>query len=388
MNFSEIMLNRRSVNFFKKDIEIDNNVLKNIIDFSALSPSASNTQPWKLIIVNDSESKKKLRSAAFDQPKITDASATFIVLGDTEAYKPDNPAYKFLVKNKYIEQEQLPGMLKMIEGLYSNLHKPEHYAIRNASLFAMSIMYSAKMYNWDTHPMIGFNPDSVKKIFNIPDRFIPVMLIAIGKFDDSKVLLKRNERLSSDDISSFNKFEFNQNPNFNNIFTEESAQLTLKGTIFHLVGKIPEKFSQAPDFYVFDNNLKKIKLIELLNKPLIISSVPSLDTPVCSLQTKKFNDILKEYNDKINFVSISCDTPFAQKRFCSESSISFPALSDHKDNNFSLNYGLLISELRLCARSVFIISNQKKIEYIQLVKEISNEPDYSEVINEIKRIVQ
>ncbi|HPN30529.1 MAG TPA: thiol peroxidase [bacterium] len=387
MNFLELAVSRRSVNFFDSSVKITNDILKKIIDLAGLAPSASNTQPWRLIIVNDSQTKMKLKEIAFNQPKISEASATLILLGDTEAYKRTNPIYKSFINKKYMDEKAFDGYMDMMESLYANLHTPEQFAIRNASLFGMSLMYSAKLFGWDTHPMIGFNPAKLKIEFNIPDKFIPVMLIAVGKFDATKKLLPRNDRYSFEDIVSFNSFSENTSPKFENMFMTNNNSVTLKEKTFELAGKLPELNSTAPDFTVLDNNLQTVSLDSLIDKPLVISAVPSIDTPICNIQTKKFNESLLSLKEKINFITISCDTPFAQKRFCSEEALQFPVYSDSKNNFFAINYGVLILELCLCARSVFIIGRDKKIIYKQLVNEISSEPDYNDVINSIKKIL-
>jgi putative NAD(P)H nitroreductase len=386
MNFLDLSLKRRSVNFFKKDVVIDNMTLNKIIDLAQFCPSASNTQPWKLVIVKNEEKKSVLRECAFGQPKVTDASAVFILLGDKEAYKKENPSYKNFIKNGYMTEEEFEGYIKMIEGLYSGLQSPDSFAIRNASLFGMALMYSAEFFGWQTHPMIGYNPKVVSEKFNIPERYIPVMLIAIGKFDDSKTLLKRNERLTMNDFCEYDTFKEKTDLTFKNIFAD-SKKVTLKGNEQKLVGINPEIGKKAPVFDVINNNLEKLTIGNTIDKPIIISSVPSLDTPVCSLQTKKFNDFLMEYKDKIDFMTISCDTPFAQQRFCTTEKIDFPAYSDYSLKNFSINYGVLISDLNLCARAVFIIGKNGILKYKQIVAEISEEPDYNEVIENIKSII-
>lgn len=385
MNFFDVSLKRRSVNYFDSNVSIDDESLKKIIDLAQFCPSSSNLQPWKIFVVRDAEKKALLRSVAFDQPKVTEASANFVLLGDKEGFKPNNPSYQNFVKNGYMTEEALAGYIKMIEGLYAGLQSPESFALRNTSLFASVLMYSAKFFGWDTHPMIGFNPASVSEKFNIPDRYIPVLIIAIGKFDKSKTMLKRNERLTMNDFCSIDTFKDNSKVSFDNIFFN-NKKVTLHGNEFNLSGITPEIKQPISDVNVISNDLKPITISMKSDKPVVISSVPSLDTPVCSIQTKKLNEFLDKYKDKINFMTISCDTPFAQKRFCTEEEINYPAYSDYLFKEFSINFGVLISELNLSARSIFIVDTNGKLAYKQIVNEISEEPDYDAVMSAIDNL--
>jgi thiol peroxidase len=156
--------------------------------------------------------------------------------------------------------------------------------------------------------------------------------------------------------------------------------VTFKGSKVSLVGKIPNVGDIAPGFVAIDNSLKEKTLNDFSNKIKVISSVPSLDTSVCSLETKKIDEMMKKFSDDYIFITISMDLPFAQSRWCGANSVSkVIALSDYKYRSFGYAYGLYIVELGLLARCLFIIDKENKVRYVQLVNEIANEPNYEDL---------
>jgi thiol peroxidase len=156
--------------------------------------------------------------------------------------------------------------------------------------------------------------------------------------------------------------------------------VTFKGNKVSLVGKIPNVGDIAPGFVAIDNSLKEKTLNDFSNKIKIISSVPSLDTSVCSLETKKIDEMMKKFSDDYIFITISMDLPFAQSRWCGTNNVSkVITLSDYKYRSFGYAYGLYIVELGLLARCLFIIDKENKVRYIQLVNEIANEPNYEDL---------
>lgn len=167
--------------------------------------------------------------------------------------------------------------------------------------------------------------------------------------------------------------------------------LKMKGSIVHIL-KEPVKVNEILDFQAVDslNNLNIIKFSDFLKTKKIISSVPSIDTSVCSIQTEKFNsNIAKEFSDYI-VVTISKDLPFAQTRFCKNLKLNsnFHILSDYRNdlNNFANKTNLVIDENQLLARAIMILDENNKILYQQIVSEIASEPDYDEVLNFIKKL--
>lgn len=157
------------------------------------------------------------------------------------------------------------------------------------------------------------------------------------------------------------------------------ATVTMKGNPVSLKGTFPTKGSQAPDFDLVDKDLKDTSLSDFKGKKKIISIVPSLDTPTCSLSTKKFNDAALK--DKTwAFITISCDLPFAQKRFCiSEEAKHVYTLSMMRSKKFAEDYGVLIQDgplAGLCTRAVVVLNEDNKVLHAELVSEIASEPDY------------
>ncbi len=119
-----------------------------------------------------------------------------------------------------------------------------------------------------------------------------------------------------------------------------------------------------------------------------VSSVPSLDTPACDMETRRFNDEAGRLGDDVEMLTISMDLPFAQKRWCGAAGVDkVKTLSDHRDAAFGQAYGVLIKGLRLLARAVFVVDKEGTIRYIELVKEIASEPDYDSVLTAVKELV-
>jgi thiol peroxidase len=130
-----------------------------------------------------------------------------------------------------------------------------------------------------------------------------------------------------------------------------------------------------------------VKLSAYRGKALVIASVPSLDTPVCDMETRRFNDEAANLGADIKLVTISMDLPFAQKRWCGAAGVkNLQTLSDHRQADFGLAYGVLIKELRLLARAVFIVDREGTVQYVQLVKEVTNEPNYEEVLQALNKV--
>ena len=168
-----------------------------------------------------------------------------------------------------------------------------------------------------------------------------------------------------------------------------SGAVTFKGTPLTLAGKALSAGDAAPDFtlHYYEGGLKELKLADLKGKPTLLSVVPSLDTPVCAMQTKKFNDALASLGDKINAVTVSLDLPFAQGRFCTNEGISnMRAASDYQDRNFGNSYGTLIEELKILSRAIFVIDPAGKITYVEYVPEVASEPNYEPALAALKSL--
>ena len=164
---------------------------------------------------------------------------------------------------------------------------------------------------------------------------------------------------------------------------ERVGAITMKGNPLTLIGHEIKVGDQAPDAILVANNLSEVKLSSFKGKKVILSVVPSLDTPVCDLQTRKFNQQALQLTD-VAVLTISKDLPFAQKRWCGAAGASaVKTLSDYR-GNFGETYGVLIKGLGLLARSVFVIDEKGKVTYTQLVKEVTSEPNYDEALKAVK----
>lgn len=169
---------------------------------------------------------------------------------------------------------------------------------------------------------------------------------------------------------------------------ERTGIVEMKGNPLTLIGTEVKVGDIAPDFEVLDNSLLPIKLSSFNDKVVVISTVPSLDTQICDIETRRFSEEAKELGEGVVILTISMDLPFAQKRWGEESDVkNIHLLSDHRDGKFGLSYGVLIKELRLLARTIFIIDTLGKVQYIQYVKETASEPDYDEVLESIKKLI-
>ena len=165
--------------------------------------------------------------------------------------------------------------------------------------------------------------------------------------------------------------------------------VTLQGEPLTLLGPDVQVGQAAPDFTVVDENFSPLKLSDFSGRVVLISAVPSLDTPVCSIQTKRFNGEASKLADKVTVLTISEDLPFAQKRFCSSERIEgHQVLSDHVWREFGQRYGLLIEGMMLLARAVFVVSKDGVISYRQIVSELSEEPDYESALAAAKAAAQ
>lgn len=168
---------------------------------------------------------------------------------------------------------------------------------------------------------------------------------------------------------------------------DRKGRVTMHGDPLTLTGNEMRVGDKAPDFTVLNGELKEAVLKDFAGKVKVISVTPSLDTPVCDLQARMFNSEAAKLPSDVAVLNISMDLPFAITRFCSSAGIDkVKALSDHRDASFGNGYGVLIRELRLLARSIFIIDKDDVIRYIEIVPELSKEPDYKRALEELKKI--
>ena len=173
-----------------------------------------------------------------------------------------------------------------------------------------------------------------------------------------------------------------------NAMPERAGLVTMKGNPVVLVGNEVQSGHMAPDFVAIDNDLKEVRLSSFRGKVVVLSAVPSLDTSVCSLQTRRFNQEAAGLGNDVAILTISMDLPFAQKRWCGAEGVqAVKTLSDHRDAAFGKAYGVLIKDLRLLARAVFVVDRAGRVTYVQLVKEIASEPDYEAVLKAAREAV-
>jgi len=167
------------------------------------------------------------------------------------------------------------------------------------------------------------------------------------------------------------------------------GKITFKGSPLTLVGRQINIGNSAPDFRVVTKDLKEASLSDFKDKVKLISSFPSLDTPVCDLQVKEFNKSSAALSSDIAVIGISKDLPFAQSRFCSLNEIKDETvLSDYRYSSFGINYGLLIKELNLLARAALIIDKNNTLRYFQIAPELTQSLDYQEALNNLEAVIK
>ena len=166
---------------------------------------------------------------------------------------------------------------------------------------------------------------------------------------------------------------------------ERKNAVTFQGGPLTLLGPELKAGDKAPDFKVVGTDLKPVTLASSQGKTRLLSVVPSIDTPVCDLQTKRFNQEASKLPANVAVLTVSMDLPFAQQRWCGLAGADkVQMLSDYQDHSFGQAYGVLIKELKLLSRAVFIIDPDNKIQYVEVVKEITQHPDYDKALGVLK----
>jgi len=161
--------------------------------------------------------------------------------------------------------------------------------------------------------------------------------------------------------------------------------VNMKGTPLPLEGELPKIGEKAPEFTAAANDLSPFALSSLKGKTVILSAVPSLDTAVCDLETRRFNKEAAALGPDVAIVTVSMDLPFAQKRWCGAAGIDrVVTVSDYNHADFGKKYGVLIAPLRLLARAIFVLDPKGILRYTQVVPEVTNEPDYNAVLAAVK----
>jgi thioredoxin-dependent peroxiredoxin len=169
---------------------------------------------------------------------------------------------------------------------------------------------------------------------------------------------------------------------------ERTGVVTFAGNPLTLLGNPVSVGDKAPAFTLVDKDLKEVALSDFAGKVKLISVTPSLDTPVCDLQARRFNDEAQALSDAVVVLNVSMDLPFAIARYCADAGLDrVKALSDHREAAFGMSYGVLIKGLRLLARSIFVIDKANVIRYQEIVPEVTHHPDYDRALAEAKKLV-
>lgn len=205
MDFIDVMNNRRAVNFFDPDKDVPDETLKAMIQTAARAPSSFNLQPWSLIILRAQEEKKRLQSLAWNQPKVSEAPVTLIVLADRDGWKENHHIveknFQEMIKAKAMTEDQRQWFADARSSLYGETEdKQLAFACKNTGFFAMALMLAAKNLGLDTHPMDGFDHDAVINEFNIPDNYWIPLLLAVGYFKKDMELAPPKWRKAVEEI--------------------------------------------------------------------------------------------------------------------------------------------------------------------------------------------
>jgi thiol peroxidase len=169
---------------------------------------------------------------------------------------------------------------------------------------------------------------------------------------------------------------------------ERKNMATFKGNPLTLVGSAVSVGDTAPDFTVQANDLSPKTLADFKGKVLIIAAVPSLDTSVCDMETRRFNTEAADLGDDVAILTLSMDLPFAQARWCGAAGVkAVTTLSDHKDASFGGGWGALVKELRLLTRAVFVVGKDGKVAYVEYLGEITEEPNYEAALAAARKLV-
>lgn len=185
MNFQEISKKRRAINFFDTAKDVPEDLLRKMVEIASNTPSSFNLQPWNLMVLRNPEEKEKLKSLAWDQPKVVEAPVVLIVLADKNGWQEGHPVFEKnweeMLKAGNMQLNQRDWFLNAANSLYN--WSPDAnlaFAAKNTGFFAMSLMYAATSLGLETHPMDGFDHEAVRKEFKIPDNYWIPLLLAVG----------------------------------------------------------------------------------------------------------------------------------------------------------------------------------------------------------------
>ncbi|MEK3882854.1 nitroreductase family protein [Paenibacillus sp. PL2-23] len=204
LSFTNIVEGRRSVRKYDSSAVVTEQEIRELLELATKAPSSSNLQPWRFLVVTDPELKAKLLPIAFNQQQVVEASAIIIVLADLEMYTLSDKIYESAAAAGYMTEEVKNNMVANSTRMYSSLppERLKEIAVFDTGLVAMQLMLAARTKGYDTVPMGGYNRDQVKELFGISDRYLPTLMLPIGK---AAVPGHPTTRLPIDDITFFNK---------------------------------------------------------------------------------------------------------------------------------------------------------------------------------------
>lgn len=201
MDTLELIKNRISANMFDKNRSLSEDEVKELVSYATESPSSFNIQHWRFIALTKKEDKERLKAVAYNQQKVVDASVTFIVLGDLRGHEKLGDILQRSVDAGLLDAGIKETWVGMANGMYANEQMARDEAIRGASLAAMTLMIAAEAKGLVSGPMIGFDPEGVKREFGISDRYVPVMLLTVGYAAEGN--WSRKPRLTVDEVLAF-----------------------------------------------------------------------------------------------------------------------------------------------------------------------------------------
>jgi nitroreductase len=206
MNTLELIKNRISANMFDANRSLSEDEIKELIEYATQAPSSFNIQHWRFVAVTTKEDKERLKSVAYNQQKVVDAAVTFIVLGDLRGHETLADILQRSIDTGLLNEQIKDTWVGMANGMYADERMARDEAIRSASLAAMTLMIAASAKGLASGPMIGFDPEGVKREFGISDRYVPVMLLTVGYAAEGN--WTRKPRLTVDEVLSVDKSKF------------------------------------------------------------------------------------------------------------------------------------------------------------------------------------
>ncbi|MBE1444341.1 nitroreductase family protein [Paenibacillus sp. OAS669] len=206
--FTDVIRERRSVRHYDKSVRLSHEQIKELLKEATLAPSSSNVQPWRFLVIETDELKEKLLPIAFNQSQVTEAAAVIAVLGDTEGYKKADEIYGEAVKRGFMPEDTAKSFAERTVSMYGALPKEilNKIIYTDGGIVSQQLMLVARAHGYDTVPMGGYDAAKLKEAFNISDRYLPIMLIALGKAAKPG---HPTTRLPIEDITFFNEMPAN-----------------------------------------------------------------------------------------------------------------------------------------------------------------------------------